>query len=232
MTQPILYGFPRSTYVNVARLALLAKGVEFQFHDTETEMYTAAHQVRHPFGRVPALQHGDFWLYETSAIALYVDEAFPGPPLQPADTRRRALGRQWMSNLSAYYYPYMVYHLVHERLVFADLGITADEAVVAEALPKIERGLQVLEDRLRGSPFLADDVPTLADYFFIPTLTALGFTPEGQALLLRFPAVSTWFARLASLPAVERLRATLPPRAPIEHARRWVLDHRPVSRRR
>src|ERR1051325_347014 len=111
MTEDIvLYGFQRSTYVNVVRLVLHAKGLPFVFHDTETEMYSAAHEARHPFGRVPVLRHGDFWLYETSAIALYIDEAFAEPRLLPADMRRRALARQWMSSLSAYYYPYIVYH--------------------------------------------------------------------------------------------------------------------------
>ena len=39
----------------------------------------------HPFGRVPALQHDDFVLYETNAIAAYIDDVFPGPKLTPAD---------------------------------------------------------------------------------------------------------------------------------------------------
>jgi len=39
---------------------------------------------------VPALQHGDFMLYETNAIAAYVDEVFPGAKLTPADPRKRA----------------------------------------------------------------------------------------------------------------------------------------------
>ena len=41
-------------------------------------MYLPIHLERHPFGRVPALQHDDFMLYETSAIAAYVDDVFPG----------------------------------------------------------------------------------------------------------------------------------------------------------
>ena len=118
-----LYGFQRSTYVNVARLVLTAKGVPFLFHDTEAEMYGEVHARRHPFGRVPVLQHGGFWLYETSAIALYVDEAFAGPRLQPVEARKRAKMHQWISSLGAYYYPYIVFYLVHERVVFPELGI-------------------------------------------------------------------------------------------------------------
>lgn len=226
----ILYGFQRSTYVNVARLVLHAKDVPFTFHDTEHEMYTAAHLERHPFGRVPVLQHGDFRLYETSAIALYTDEAFSGPALQPAGRRERAKMHQWISNLNAYFYPYIIYYLVHERVVFTELGIEPDEAVVAAALPRIERALTVMEDELGdGRPYLVNGVITLADYFLLPTLAALGLAPEGKVLLPRFPRVGAWLARMGALPAVLRFRATLPPQTPIEHARRWVIDHRPKA---
>ena len=82
MSDVTLFGFPRSTYVKVAELVLAAKDVAYRFHDTETEMYLPVHLTRHPFGRVPALQRGDFMLYETGAIAAYVDDVFPGPKLQ------------------------------------------------------------------------------------------------------------------------------------------------------
>jgi glutathione S-transferase len=228
----VLFGFERSTYVNAARLVLLAKGVAFAFHDTETEMYTREHQKRHPFGRVPVLRHRDFWLYETAAIALYVDERFPGPALQPADPEARARGYQWISSLNAYFYPYMVYYLVHERVVFPALGIEPDEALVAEALPKIEHALAVLNDELGKTSYVVGDVPSLADYFLLPSLTALGFTPEGMTLLPRFPDVQRWMARMNELPAVLELLRRLPAFEPIEHARHWVKDHRPVPRTR
>jgi glutathione S-transferase len=50
--------------------------------------------------RVPALQHGDVWLTESSAIIEYLDEAFPAPAhpaLLPADRLARAKARQWMA---------------------------------------------------------------------------------------------------------------------------------------
>lgn len=49
-------------------------------------------------GRVPALQHGDFWLAESSAIVEYLDEAFPDRPrMLPGDVRERARARQIMA---------------------------------------------------------------------------------------------------------------------------------------
>jgi glutathione S-transferase len=131
-------------------------------------------------------------------------------------------------NLYSYLYPYMVYHVVHESLVFPELGIAPDAAVIAHALPKCERALSVMEQDLSGDlPFIADDRPTLADYFLLPTLTALSFTTEGKQLLARFAGVRAWLARMGELTPVMEFRSTLPPRVPIEHARRWATDHRP-----
>src|SRR5262249_12477142 len=165
MTDVIVLGFPRSTYVHIARLVLTHKGVPYTFRDLEPEMGSASHLALHPFDRVPILQHGDFTLYETSAIAIYVDEAFEGTPLQPKDVRARARMNQWISSVNSYYYPYMIYHVTHERLVFPELGIPSDEKVVAHALPKIEGGLQGLEGEVGDGE----------DYLFGAGLALAGF---------------------------------------------------------
>jgi glutathione S-transferase len=48
--------------------------------------------------RVPMLRHGDFFLSESSAIAEYLDDAFPAAPrLLPADLKQRARARQVMA---------------------------------------------------------------------------------------------------------------------------------------
>src|SRR5262245_11947391 len=155
MPDVVVLGFPRSTFVHIARLVLTHKQVPYTFRDLEPEMGSPTHLALHPFNRVPILQHGDFTLYETSAIAAYVDEAFDRPARQPKDVRARARMNQWISAVNSYYYPYMIYHVSHERRVFPELGISSDEKVVAHALPKIEVGLQVLERELgHGKDYL------------------------------------------------------------------------------
>lgn len=50
--------------------------------------------------RVPALQHGDYWLSESMAIAEYLAESFPFPQhprLFPADFKQRGTCREMMS---------------------------------------------------------------------------------------------------------------------------------------
>ena len=51
----IVYGFPRSTFVNVVRLVLTHKEVPYTFHDLEPEMGKPNHLALHPFNRVPIL---------------------------------------------------------------------------------------------------------------------------------------------------------------------------------
>jgi glutathione S-transferase len=229
MSDVTVFGFQRSTYVNVVRLILTEKGVPFRFHDTENEMYTPEHLARHPFGRVPALQHGDFTLYETSAIAAYVGEVLDGRKLTPDEPRKRARMNQWIGNLNAYFYPYMIYHIGHERLVFPELGIPGKEAIVQRALPTAKRALEVMDRELAdGRAFIVGDRVTLADFFLLPTLFAFGLTPEGKELRPQFDRVQAWDARMSALPSVLRFRATLPPRDPIPHAREWAAHHRPM----
>lgn len=226
----VVYGFPLSTYVNIVRLILTHKNVAFEFQDIETKMNGADHLALHPFNRVPILDHNGFKLYETFAIALYVDETFAGPRLQPRDKCERAKMLQWMSALNSYYYPYAVQHLGHERLIFPPLGIASDERVVAAALPKIDVALDVLERELEhGANFLVSVTPTLADFFMLPTMTALSLVPEGQSRIARRVRVTAWLARMGALPSVIQARAAITPHIgkPVEHARRWIEDHRP-----
>ena len=46
--------------------------------------------------------------------------------------------KQWISAINGYYYPYLIYHVSHERNVFSQLGIPSDEKVIAHAMPKVE----------------------------------------------------------------------------------------------
>jgi glutathione S-transferase len=228
MSDPIVYGFPRSTYVNIVRLVLTHKNVPYTFHDLETVMGKPEHLALHPFDRVPILRHDDFTIYETSAIASYVDEAFGGPRLTPQDVRPRGRMNQWISAVDSYYYPYMIYHVTHERIVFPELGIASDEKVVEHALPKVERGLGVLERELsHGKDYLLGSELTLADFYLLPSTFAFSFTEEGKTMYPKFPAFCRWRERMENLPSTKKLRAIMPPRAPIAHAREWATSHRP-----
>jgi glutathione S-transferase len=228
MSETVVYGFPRSTFVNIVRLVLTHKDVAYAFADLEPVMGRAEHLALHPFNRVPIFRHGDFVVYETSAIVGYIDETFEAARLTPRDARARARMNQWIGAVDSYVYPYMIHHVTHERIVFPELGIASDEAVVAHALPKVETALTVIERELAdGRDFLLGPELTIADFYLLPSTFAFGLTPEGAAMYPKYPAFCRWRERMESLPATRTFRASLPPREPIRHAREWANSHRP-----
>lgn len=86
-----------SPYAMSAFVALKEKGLSF---DVEAlDLAAGANQTPSFAGvsmtrRVPTLVDGDFALSESSAIAEYLDEVFPGPLLFPRHPRSRARARQ------------------------------------------------------------------------------------------------------------------------------------------
>jgi glutathione S-transferase len=55
--------------------------------------------------RVPTLIAGDFALSESSAIAEYLDDAYPDPPIFPTDLQKRARARQVQAWLRSDFMP-------------------------------------------------------------------------------------------------------------------------------
>ena len=212
MNDVVLYGFPQSTYVRTARLVLEEKGVAYELSDLE--FASDAHRALHPFVKVPILHHGPVTLWETSAISHYVDEAFAGPQLRPADAVGRAQVEQWISAVLDYIYDGMARTVVYQRLAVPSRGGEPDEVLIRETLPEVERQLDLVEGRLAAAEFMVGDDLSLADLFLLPILFYLGLTPEGGRLLASRPGCSAWFERLAARPS---FAATLPP-APAEAA--------------
>ena len=95
----VLHGerFWYSPYVFTVFVGLREKGLDFTVKDVALdrgEQKSAAFRASSPTARVPALDHDGFVLSESSAIVEYLDDAFPGPKLFPADVKDRARARQ------------------------------------------------------------------------------------------------------------------------------------------
>ncbi len=212
MNRPIVFGSPNSVYVRAVRLALEEKGVAYDL--VPVEVFgpggpPADHLLRHPFGRIPAFQHGSFALYESSAIARYVDEAFDGPPLQPVSTLARARMNQAIGVLDSYCYRTMVWDIFVERLRAPMWGRTADETRIAAALPRAETCLRALAEIGQGGPWLAGTTLTLADLHAAPMFAYFRMTPEGGAMLDACPPVSAWWDRMAGRRSMAATRSAM-----------------------
>jgi glutathione S-transferase len=201
MAQVTLYGSPISTYVRTARIALAEKGVGYDLKDVWVD--SPEIKQRHPFQKIPVLRHGDFELYETFAVARYIDEAFPGPALQPSDAKARARMTQWISVHNSYCYPTLIGGIVLERVAPKLLNRPSDEAKIKATLPDAQQRLDVLEKALGTTPYLAGIEPTLADYFLYPVMFYVSVVPEGNALLESRPGLRRWMAAIGDRKSVK-----------------------------
>lgn len=200
MSKLELFGFPQSTYVRTARFAAEEKGVDYELVAKEGLLDSPDYKSLHPFSKIPCMRHGDFVLYETSAICRYIDLAFEGPALVPADPREAALMEQWISAINAYMDQPMIRVLVINRLVKPGRGETVDDAAVMEALPKIDHQLRLLDAALQEHDFLAGNARSIADFFLIPIVGYLGMTAEGKERLAGRKGLGPWIERMQALP--------------------------------
>jgi glutathione S-transferase len=206
-TSPVLFGLERSVYTRIARLALEEKGVPYSLHEVEIfgpGGVPEEHFKRHPFGRIPVLRHGDLSLYETSAITRYVDEAFPGPALQPTNSTQRARMNQAIGLLDAYAYRPMVWGVFVQRVRVPLNGGAPNEAEISNSLQSAATCLVALDTLLGSAPFLAGEYLSLADLHAFPILRYFCLAPEGYASLKPHRGVLRWYEAMLTRSSVSR----------------------------
>ncbi|MBM3488523.1 MAG: hypothetical protein FJX67_18145 [Alphaproteobacteria bacterium] len=195
-----IYGGAASTFVRTARLVCEEKAIAYTLEPVDFR--SAAYRALHPFGRMPAMRHGAYTLYETRAIASYLDDLVPAPRLTPEDSRQRAEMEKWISISNNYVDLVTTRVLILERLVARVLfNRDADEAAIRAAVPTAETQFAVIEAELAKRPYLAGASLTLADLFLAPIVFYLPMFAEGRALLADRPAIARWYDGLARRPS-------------------------------
>jgi glutathione S-transferase len=213
MSTPTIHGPGYSTYTRTARLALEEKGVAYLLEEVDIlkgEQQTPAYLALQPFAKVPAFTHDGLSLYETAAITRYVDEAFPGPKLQPGDVKRRARMVQIISIVDSYAYGSLVGKVVWQQVVMPLLGGKPDDKVVADAMPLVTKSVAALEAAADGAgPFLCGAEISLADLHLAPVIDFFSQTPEGRKELAGAPNLSRWWQVMSTRPSMVKTRPQL-----------------------
>jgi glutathione S-transferase len=156
----------------------------------------------HPFAKIPAIEDGDFRLYETQAIARYIDAAYGAPhALTPKDPKAEARMNQVMGIVDSYFFaPNSAMTLGFNRVVGPKLGFpVSDEAAIA-AIPQTRHCLEVLGGFLEQGPYLAGAAFSLADILAGSHLELLARAPEAEAMM-RGTALQGWLERVCARPS-------------------------------
>jgi glutathione S-transferase len=227
-----LYHNALSTCSQKVRLALAEKAVAFA--SCEIDLLAGAQRgadylAINPAGVVPWLMVAGAGIGESSVISEYIDDAFAGPALRPADPLARARMRHWMRRIDDRIHTacgvltlatvMRAMQLQRPRAdVLADIAATPDAAMRAGRLSLYEHGLDAPEFAaalqallaflraadadLAGSEWLSGDGFGLADCAAAPYVIRLDHM--GLCRLWAgggLPRLQHWFERVQARPS-------------------------------
>ena len=153
-----------------------------------------------PNGKVPTLVDGDFSIWESNAILLYLGRKFVPNDLIPQDIKKLGIMLEWLmfeaTTLQKYLQParFMTKYLPKEK-------VNQDE--LKRIRKSANRSLKIIDEHLSKNNFLAIDysIADIASYGQIYTAS------EGGIDLAQFKNILVWQKRVEAQPGYVEMRA-------------------------
>ena len=237
MTVELYYFQPLGTNSGRVFLTLLEKGVDFierELDGREFEHLQPAYLKVNPKGQVPCMVHDGHALTEGMTINEYIDEAFEGPSLRPADLRERWRMRVWC-RYSEVDLGRSLMMINWNRIVPTFVGArdmkevekilenvpdpdrrrswraaflqTTPQEEIDESHRRAKEGVKWVEMHLAKYPWFAGSSFSLADIDFF---NFCGFMSRWMPELVNekdTPAICAFLAKMEERPAVKEMRA-------------------------
>ena len=195
MTQPAikLYGFPLSGHSHRVELMLSLLGLPNEF--ILVDLKQGAHKTPefianlNCFGQVPVIDDGGTVLADSNAILVYLASTYGKGQWLPSEPIGQARVQRWLSAAAGQ---------LHAGPATARLAtVFGAEVDTVSAINRAYALLNVMEQQLGESRFLAGDQPSIADIAFY---TYVAHAPEGNVSLADYPEVRAWLASIEALP--------------------------------
>ncbi len=178
-----------------AVICLRAKAIDFEVTYIDLRHKPDWFLAVSPHGKVPVLTVDDQPLFESNAIAEYLDETV-APRLHPEDPLKRARNRAWTDFVPDF----------AGAMRGIMYGTSRDElpAALDAARARLERLEQALGERGNDGPYFNGSELSLVDAAYAPFLQRFMLVEEKLAtgLLDEFPRVRAWTTTLLADPRV------------------------------
>lgn len=224
-----LYHNDMSVCAQKVRLCLADKGIVYEGKhlnlragDQKRPEYLALN----PNGYVPTLVHDDFVVCESTVICEYLDDAFPDPPLKPADARARARMRGFTKFIDAAIFPATAtvsmsiafHHQFQPEMFetmerarpgwlanFRQLQKGTENPAFPAAIRRLDKMVADMDAALgeHGGPWLVGERYSLADVGYAPYVTRLDHLKFLHGMIEGRPRVAAWYERLRTRPACQ-----------------------------
>lgn len=207
-----LYVFPPSP--NSLRCQAVANQLGLQPELITVDLMSGAQMdaeftALNPNHKIPTLVDGDFMLWESSAIMLYLAQIQPGNKLIPENLRDRTRMSQWLYWNACHWGPtcgiFTFENLVKKHLNMGE----PDPAQLEKGRQECSRFGTVLNDHLKGRETLAGDSVTLADHAVASWLvhSEVAGIPVDD-----YGEITRWSGNILGSPAWQDALATIPQR--------------------
>jgi glutathione S-transferase len=202
MSDFTLWGFDGSTYVRTVKMLFAEKGfTEFNqvpLNVLAGEPRTPEHLERHPFGKVPVLDHGGMRILETSAITRYLNDVLPGRSLVPASPQDRARMDMIVGIIGSYGYGALGHGVAGYHL-FPDFVGGKSEAMRNAGIENGRKVIKLAMETKGASRFIAGDL-SLADLYLAPLAFYVSLTADKE-VLFDVDGFAEWWATVQALPS-------------------------------
>ena len=207
MSQLKVYGVPMSraarTHWMCRELGVPFDQISVQFADGSTKK--PEYLAINPNGRIPAIQDGDFILYESMAINLYLARKHPGP-LTPSTLEDEARAWQWsfwvMTEVEKPLLNVLLQRLElpagSPEAKYFRQRVPKDASKESEALAELPKPFAVLEGELGKRMWLVGDRFTVTD---LNVASVMAWTRMANVELTDSPRIAEWLDRCMSRPA-------------------------------
>jgi glutathione S-transferase len=162
MTKVTIYSAVVCPFAHRSRLALLEKGVDFDLVEIDLQNKPTGFTDISPYGKVPAIKHGEHRVWESAIINEYLEEVFPNPSLLPKEPILRAQARIWIDFANTRFIP-----------AYSSLLRSSDSEQQKAAAVELQNHLRFIENealaKLSGDgPYWFGDFISLVDLTYYP----------------------------------------------------------------
>ena len=177
-----LCGSPISNYYNKVKLALLEKGVPFTEEKVNLTQVDEDVLVHSPLGKIPFIRTPQGSVCESQAIMEYLEQAYPNPPLLPADAFAAAKVREIITFID--WHLEIVSRQLYNAYFFG--GKPMSEEALARVRKQLTTNIAGFKRLAVFGPYIAGDSFTQADCAAFASLPIVGLASKaafGEDLL-------------------------------------------------
>jgi glutathione S-transferase len=188
-------------YAHRTRLVLQAKGIDFDLIEIDLQNKPEGFTKVSPYGKVPAITHGENRVWESAVINEYLDEVFPHPRLLPSEPIAKAQARIWID-------------FANTRLVpaFSTLLRSQDIQKQEAAKKELYQHLEFIENEAfgkltKGGSYWFGESISLVDFTFFPWFERWPALKHhrGFGIPAEFTRLKQWKHALKEHPSVQAI---------------------------